>query len=51
MFQKLENPGEEAWLNVLFLQQGTMVNSEGVSLAVFFVFFACLNMMEVMIIA
>lgn len=48
MFQDSENPGEEVWLNVLFSQQGSMVNSEGSSLAVFFAFFACLNMMGVM---
>jgi hypothetical protein len=51
MFQESENPGEKAWSNVLFLQQGSMVNSEGSPLAVFSVFFACLNMMGVMIIA
>jgi hypothetical protein len=51
MFQESENPGEEAWSNVLFSQQGSMVMSEGLMNAVFFVFFACLNMMEVMIIA
>jgi hypothetical protein len=51
MFQESENPGEEARSNVLFSQQGSMVNLEGSSLAVFSVFFVCLNMMGVMVIA
>jgi len=48
MFQKSENPGADAWWNVLFSQQGNMINSEGLLKPGFF---ACLNMMGVMVVA